>query len=201
MARGVAAGKKPKGKRLVYVPEELIGDVLAIARGRGETIGKFVEEAVRLAIRAHGVGLAPEKAAEALEVLQAQRVLGGSFVPQEALDFMVESVYKSGREELLRRWHEGGKLHGRYLRERFVNPVEALRCFLEATRWDLNEVEAFKEGEAVRLRCVSTALSLEATELLCKFLEGVVVGLGCVVEGLECFKGMVIITFKPGGGR
>ncbi|MEM0313035.1 MAG: hypothetical protein QXQ41_00575, partial [Candidatus Bathyarchaeia archaeon] len=122
--------REPKGKRLVYVPEELIHDVLGIARGRGETIGKFVEEAVRLAIRAYGVGLPPKKAAEALEVLQAQRVLGGAFVPQEVLDFMVESVYKSAREELLRRWHEGGRLHGRYLKERFADPVEALKCFL-----------------------------------------------------------------------
>ncbi|MEM2815813.1 MAG: hypothetical protein QW056_06010 [Candidatus Bathyarchaeia archaeon] len=194
---GESKGKEPKGKRLVYVPEELIEDVLGIARGRGETIGKFVEEAVRLAIRAHDVGLSPEKAAKALEVLQAQRVLGGVFVPQEALDFMVESIYKNEREKLLSCWHEGGKLHGRYLKERFDDPVEALKCFLEATRWDLNEVDSFSDGETVRLRCVSTVLSLEATELLCKFLEGVVNGLGCEIRGVECLKGMVIVTFKP----
>ncbi|MEM1589741.1 MAG: hypothetical protein QW175_04935 [Candidatus Bathyarchaeia archaeon] len=197
MAEGATGIKKPKGKRLVYVPEELISDVLTVARMRGETIGRFVEEAVRLAIRACTVGLTPEKAAETLEVLQAQRILGGVFVPQEALDFMLENVYRSGREELLAKWFEGGRLHGRYLKERFGDPVEALKCFLEATRWDLNEVDVFKEGEAVRLRCVSTALSVEATELLCKFLEGVVAGLACEIVGVECLKGMVVITFKP----
>lgn len=178
------------------MPEELIKDVLSIARGRGETISKFVEEAVRLAMRVHEAGLPMEKAAEALEVLQAQRVLGGAFVPKEALDYMIENVYKSGREELLRRWREGGKLHGRYLKERFADPVEALKCFLEATRWDLNEVHVFRDGATTRLRCVSTALSLEATELLCKFLEGAVEGLTHEIQNVECLKGMVVIAFK-----
>jgi len=185
-----------KGKRLVYVPEDLIGDVLEVSRGRGETVAKFVEEAVRLAVKASNVGLTPEKAAEALEVLQAQKVLGGAFVPQEALDYMMENAYKTGHDGLLAKWFEGGVLHGRYLKERFNDPVEALRCFLEATRWDLNEVDAVRDGEAVRLRCVSTALSVESTELLCKFLEGVVKGLGCAVQNAECLKGMVILTFK-----
>lgn len=197
MVVGKNKGKEPKGKRLVYVPEDLVEDVLEISRGRGESVGKFVEEAVRLAIKANSVGLTPGKAAEALEVLQAQRVLGGAFVPQEALSFMVDTVYRAGREGLFAKWFEGGRLHGRYLKERFGDPVEALKCFLEATRWDLNEVDVFKEGEAVRLRCVSTALSVEATELLCKFLEGVVAGLACEIVGVECLKGMVVITFKP----
>lgn len=190
-------GARPRGKRLVYVSEELIEGVLGIARERGETIGKFVEDAVRLAMRAHAVGLTPEKAAETLEVLHVQRVLGGAFVPKEVMDFMVDAMYKSEREELLKRWHEGGKLHGRYLRERFIDPVEALRCLLEAARWDLNEVSTVRDGENLRIRCVSTALSMEAAELLCKFLEGAISGIGCTVKGVECLRGMVIITFKP----
>lgn len=186
-----------KGKRLVYVPEDLIEDVLEVSRGRGETVAKFVEEAVRLAVKASTVGLSPEKAAEALEVLQAQKVLGGAFVPQDALNYMMENAYKTGRDELLKKWFEGGMLHGRYLKERFNDPVEALRCFLEATRWDLNEVDTVREGGAVRLRCVSTALSLESTELLCRFLEGVLKGLGCELQAVECLKGMVVLSFKP----
>ncbi|MEM2169784.1 MAG: hypothetical protein QW186_08310 [Candidatus Bathyarchaeia archaeon] len=187
---------KSKGKRLVYVPEELVDEALNIARGRGETISKFVEEAVQLAIQACGTGLSLEKAAEVLKVLQAHRVLGGAFIPQGALEFMIESVYKSSREELLKRWHEDGRLYGRYLRERFVDPVEAIKCFLEVTRWDLNEVYALKEGEDIKLGCVSTTLSLEATELLCSFLEGILRGLGCTIKSLECLKGMIIVSFK-----
>ncbi|MEM0489514.1 MAG: hypothetical protein QW707_10025 [Candidatus Bathyarchaeia archaeon] len=188
--------KKLKGKRLVYVPEELIHDVLRIAQGRGETVSKFIEEAVRLAIRAYGVGYPPEKAAEILEVLQAQKVLGGAFVPQEALGFMVESIYNNSREELLKQWYECGRLYGRYLKERFSDPIAALKCFLEVTRWDLNEVEAIKEDKAVMLRCISTALSIKATELLCKFLEGVITGLAYKVQNIECLRGMIIIAFN-----
>lgn len=188
--------KESKGKRLVYVSEELINDVLGIARKRGETVSKFVEDAVQLAIQIHNIGLSLDKAAEVLEVMQAQRALGGVFVPQGVLDFMIESIYKSGREELLKQWYESGRLHGRYLRERFTEPLETLKCFLEATRWDLNEVDALKEGEVVRFRCVSVALSMEATEMLFNFLKGVLEGLGYKIQGTECLKGMIIITFK-----
>ncbi|MEJ5328178.1 MAG: hypothetical protein WHU54_08040 [Candidatus Bathyarchaeia archaeon] len=185
-----------KGKRLVYVPEDLIDAVLDVSRGRGETIGKFVEEAVQLAVKASRVGLSPEKAAKELEVLQVQKVLGGAFVPQEALDYMMENAYNTERDVLLKKWFESGVLHGRYLKERFNNPVEALRCFLEATRWDLNEVDTIRDGCTVRLRCVSTALSMASTELLCKFLEGILKGLGCVLQSVECLKGMVVLSFK-----
>lgn len=186
-----------KGKRLVYVPEDLIEDVLEISRGRGETIGKFVEEAVRLAVKVSSVGLSPEKAAKELEVLQVQKVLGGAFVPQDVLDYVMENAYNTERDMLLKKWFEGGVLHGRYLKERFSDPVEALRCFLEATRWDLNEVDAMRDGGTVRLRCVSTALSMASTELLCRFLEGVLKGLGCELQAAECLKGMVVLSFKP----
>lgn len=189
--------KELKGKRLVYVSEELIHDISDIAKKRGETISKFVEDAVQLAIRIHDIGLSLEKAAEALEVIHAQRALGGVFVPQVALDFMVESIHKSGWDELLKRWHEGGKLHGRYLRERFSNPLKALKNLLEFIRWDLNEVDIYYNKEYMCLRCISTALSLEATELLCKFLEGAIKGLGYEIYGMEYLRGMIIINFKP----
>ncbi|MBC7130083.1 hypothetical protein H5T51_02540, partial [Candidatus Bathyarchaeota archaeon] len=159
---------KGKGKRLVYVPEELIEQVLEISRSRGESIGKFVEDAVRLAIKADNVGLSPEAAAEILEVLYVQRVLGGAFVPQEVLDYVLDNAFKVDKDAFLMKWYDGGRLHGRYLKERFEDPVEALKCFLEATRWDLNEVDVIRNEDGFRLRCVSTAMSMAASELLCR---------------------------------
>ncbi|MBC7129721.1 hypothetical protein H5T51_00685, partial [Candidatus Bathyarchaeota archaeon] len=169
---------------------------LEISRSRGESIGKFVEDAVRLAIKASNIGLTSEEVGDIVEVLHLQRVLGGAFIPQGVLDYVMSSIYKAGKNEFLEKWFESGKLHGRYLKERFKNPVDALRCFLEATRWDLNEVDVIRNENCFRLRCVSTAMSMGATEMLCRFLQGIIIGIGCNITNAECLKGLVIIDFK-----
>jgi len=192
MSRG-----KGKGKRLIYVPEDIIEEVLDIARKRGESISKFVEETLKTAVKTNHMGYNPKKTAETLEVMQAHKVLGGAFVPQEALNYMVENIYKAEKEQLQAKWYESGKLYGKYLKEKFQNPIQALKTFLETTRWDLNEVEAKQEENTAKLRCVSTALTTEATELLAKFIEGTINGLGYQTQKTDCLKGMIIIEFKP----
>jgi len=82
------------------------------------------------------------------------------------------------------------------MRERFNNPAEALKSFLEVSRWDLSEVSVASEGGVTRLRCVSTVLGSEDTELLAKFIEGVVNGFGYKVLKVDVIRGLIIIEFK-----
>ena len=163
-----------KGKRLVYVSEDLLRDVMVFAKREGETIGKFVEEAIKQTLKSCKLGYSPREASELLEVTHANRILGGVFVPQGVLNHMISLAYKADKGQLQAKFYESGRLHGKYLKEKFQNPVQTLKSFLKATRWDLAEVEVKQEGEAVRLRCVSTVLSAEQTELLAKFIEGVI---------------------------
>ncbi|MEM3798387.1 MAG: hypothetical protein QXY74_08170 [Candidatus Bathyarchaeia archaeon] len=187
---------KGKSKRLVYVPEDILEEVLDIARRRGESISKFVEETLKMTVKTSRIGYSPEKAAETIEVIQAQKILGGAFVPQDVLSYLVENSYKAEKEQIQAKWYESGKLQGKYLKEKFQNPVQALKTLLEVTRWDLNEVEAKQEGNTVKLRCISTTLTAEATELLAKFIEGAINGLGYQTQKTDCLKGMIIIEFK-----
>jgi hypothetical protein len=186
----------PKSKKLVYVPGEILDEVMKICRKRGESISKFIEDALKHAVKVEDLGYSLEKAFETLEVIKAQKVLGGVFVPQEVLNFMVGSAYKVGKGELHAKWYESGKLYGKYLKEMFKNPVQALRNFLEATRWDLSGVEATLEGEMVKLRCISTVLTAEGTELLAKFVEGAVNGLGFHVQRVDYVRGIIVVEFK-----
>lgn len=184
------------GKKLVYVPEELINLITEICRRDGITIGRFIEDALKEAIRLRNIGYDLKKAVDALEVIRVHRVLGGAFIPQDLLDFIVGRVYRSDREELLRRYFESGLLYGRYIRGRFRDPIEALKSFLETSRWDLDEVEVTSDGSKWSLRCVSTVLSAEGTEILAKFIEGVVRGLGCEILQMDYIKGMITVEFR-----
>jgi len=187
---------KGKGRRLVYVSEDLVKEATEHAKREGETLGRFVEEAVRRAIKACELGYSPKEASELLEVTHASRILGGAYVPQEVLDHLISLAYRADKERLQAKFYESGRLHGKYLKEKFQNPVQALKSFLQATRWDLAEVEVKQDGSAVKLRCISTVLTAEGTELLAKFIEGAIHGMGYRNVKSDCLKGMLILKFS-----
>jgi len=184
------------GKKLVYVPEDVLNLIAEICRRDGITISKFIEDALREAVRLRSLGCDLKEAVDTIEVIRVHKVLGGAFVPQDLLDFIVERVYSSDREELLKRHFESGLLYGRYIKGRFKHPIEALKSFLETSRWDLDEVEITSNGDVWSLRCVSTVLSANGTEMLAKFIEGVVKGLGYEVLQIDHIRGMITVEFK-----
>lgn len=184
-----------KDKKLVYVPQDLLEEVAKASSSRGETISRFIEEALAQAVRVNMAGYNIQQLGEYFEVMYAQRVLGGAFVPLEVLSYLTAEACKEGMERLGEVWFESGKWHGKYLKERFEDPVEALKSFLEASRWDLSEVEAKKEGKKAKIRCVSTVLKEDATAALAKFIEGIMHGIGYQTEKSDLLKGMIILEF------
>jgi len=185
-----------KSKRLVYVSEDLIREAMEIARSEGKSLGVFVEESLRLALSAKKMGYSLKDASELLEVIHANRILGGAFIPLDVFNRLVKAAYRSGRKKFKERWYESGMLHGKYLKERFEDPVEAFKAFLEAARWDLSEVEVKENGDTIRLRCFSTVLTKEGTETLLKYVEGAFHSMGYETVKSEYLKGMIILEFK-----
>lgn len=189
MARG-------KGKKLVYVSEALVEGMARVSKDKGESMTKLVEDALKQSVRVNEEGYDVKQVADFFNVMQTHRVLGGVFVPSDVLDFLVDSVYPDMREQLIAKWFDSGRWNGKYLREKSENPVETLGRFLELSRWDLNEVEVKDLGDSVKVRCVSTVLSKAGTELLAKYIEGVMDGLGYKTEKTDYLKGMIVIESK-----
>jgi hypothetical protein len=185
-----------KGKRLVYVSEDLLEKVAKVTRDEGVSLSKLVEATLMEAVKVNELGYTSKQMAEFFNVLQTNRVLGGLFVPSGVLDFMVEKCCKNDLQQLQALWFDSGKWNGKYLKEKFQNPVEAFGHFLELSRWDLNEVDVKEVGSTLKVRCVSTVMSIEGTQLLAKFIEGVVNGLGYNTEHVDCLKGMIILESK-----
>ena len=186
-----------KGKKLVYVSEDLCEEAKKASRELGYSLIKFVESSVALGLSAAKLGYTPERASEVLSALRAQRALGGAFVPQGVLNLIAEGPEEL-RKELLRASYEAGLAHGRYLREKSQDPLQSLKTFLEVTRWDLSEVEVEQEGRTFKLRCVSTSHTARATELLTKFVEGLISGLGYQVQKVDWMRGIIIVEFRAG---
>jgi len=125
-----------KGKRLVYVSEGLIDKASKVSRDEGVSLSKLVESALTEAIKVNELGYNSKHMAEFFNVLQTNRVLGGLFVPSGVLDYMIELCDKGDSQRLQVLWYESGKWNGKYLKEKFADPVEAFKNFLELSRWE-----------------------------------------------------------------
>ena len=187
-----------KGKKLVYVSEGLIERASKVSRDEGVSLSKLVENALTEAIKVNELGYNSKQMAEFFNVLQTNRILGGLFVPSGVLDYMIELCGKGDRQRLQVLWYESGKWTGKYLKETFADPVDAFKQFLELSRWDLNEVDikALGGSSSVKVRCVSTVMNVEGTQLLSKYIEGVLSGLGYSTLHLDVLKGMIILESK-----
>jgi hypothetical protein len=186
--------QKPRGKKLVYVSEEIVDAISEITRKRGESITKFVEDVLKQGVKVDSLGYTPEEIGKIIEVIQVQRVLGGTFMPLDVLNFISSSEYSSKKDGLEAKWHESGRLYGRYIKERFNDPIEIFKSFLGVMRWDLNEISYSKEGDAISLRCVSTSLGIDGTRFLSEFLIGAVEAMGFRLLKSDFMKGMIILN-------
>ncbi len=69
-----------KGKRLVYVSEDLLSQAAAVSRDEDISLGKLVENSLLQAVKVNKLGFRTDQMADLFDVLQGNRVLGGLFV-------------------------------------------------------------------------------------------------------------------------
>jgi hypothetical protein len=185
-----------KGKKLVYVSEDLIEKASKVSRDEGISLSKLVEGALTESVKVNELGYTSKQMADFFNVMQTHRVLGGLFVPSGVLEYMIENSCKNDSSKLQNLWYESGRWSGKYLKEKFSQPIEAFRQFLGLSRWDINEVNMKEDGASVKIRCVSTVMSVDGTQLLAKYVEGVMNGMNYKTAGSDILKGMIILDFK-----
>ncbi len=186
---------RSKGKRLIPVPEALLKGLMDASSKEGKPLNSYIEEALQQAVKVFETGQNLEGMVRYFEILQSQKASGAIFTPLNVFDFMTRKVYATDKEKLLDVWFESGKWYGKYLREKFENSVQALADLLQAARWDLNEVNVKEIDGKLKLRCTSTALTKEGTELLLKFISGALDGMECKTLKSEFMKGLILVEF------
>ena len=157
----------------------------------------MLAEVLRLALKANNLGYSPRRSSRISGHYASSTELGRSFYSKGCSDLSEQqSLWNGEIEQLQKKWYESGKWHGKYLNEKFKDPVQALKKFLKATRWDLSEVEVKKTENTVKFRCISTLLTGEGTKLLVKFIEGAMHSMGYQTDKSDTLKGMIILEFK-----
>lgn len=187
-----------RGKKLTLVPTDLLERLMRISNREGKTLYSFVSEIFEQALRVYESKHTLQEVVDFFELMETQRASGAVITPVDVLTYLIGEVYPSGKEVLYERWYESGRWYGKYLLDRFhnQNQVEALGKLLAVTRWDLKEVLVEEEGGVVKVRCVSPLLPLENTELLVRFVEGVMDSLGYKVRKEDFMRGIVLLEFE-----
>lgn len=189
------SGGRSKGKRLIPIPETLLRGLMEASSKEGKPLNRYIEEALQQAVKVFEAGQNLKGMVRYFEILQSQKASGAIFTPLTVFDFLTSKVYATDKEKLLDVWFESGKWYGKYLTEKFEDPVQALADLLQAARWDLNEVNVKEIDGKVKFRCTSTALTKEGTELLLKFIEGALDGMECETVKSEFMRGLVLVEF------
>jgi len=189
------SGGQSKGKRLIPIPEALLKGLMDASSKDGKTLNGYIEEALQQAVKVFQSGQNLNGMVHYFEILQSQKASGAIFMPLTVFDFLTQKVYATNKEQLLDVWFESGKWYGKYITEKFENPVQALADLLRAARWDLTEVNVKEINGELKLRCTSTSLTKEGTELLLKFISGALDGMACKILKNEFMKGLILVEF------
>jgi hypothetical protein len=185
-----------RSKRLVFIPEDLLERIVDASLKERKPLAQYIEEALWEAVRAREMGMGLKEAVRLAELIQAHRASGALLVPLNVAEYMIKRVYAAERDQLRGEWYKGGIWYGRYLAEKFDDPVQAMADLLRATRWDLNEVGVKGSGGRIKFTCISTTLTEEGATLLAAFLEGSMHSLGYRTERREQMKGLVVLEFS-----
>ncbi len=190
--------EKSTSKRLISVPSDLLEEVNIASVKEDSSASKFIEDALKHAVKMNELGVSSNQLIELCAVLNAYRVLGGVFVPMDVLTYLTNKAYTEDKAAFQAKWYDSGLWYGKFLKEKFTDPVLTFKSFLEATRWDLSEVDVTHDTRSgsIKLRCISNVMTNQETELLVKFIEGVMHSLGYQIEKRDYMRGIAAVEFK-----
>lgn len=189
-------GKSRKDKKLILVPKSVVNELMFIANKQGKPFYGFVTETLEHVLKVYGSEHSLEEVVDFYELMEIYRSAGAKIVPDDLLNYLFSKSYETDREILQGKLYEFGQLCGKSLISKRAEPTEALEGFLSAAGWDLNEVVVAKEDGKVKIRCVSPVLSMEKTELLLKFVDGIMHELGYEARKQDYVKGIISLEYE-----
>lgn len=191
--------KQSKDKKLVWVRADILSQINRIANREGKTITTFVNEVLEQSVRVYDMKLTLTDVIDLYMLTRMSREGGNLTIPRDVVKYLVSKVYHSNREELMQIFHDTGAWFGKYMMARMggENLVEHLRQILYVSIWDVNEVYVDKNGNIISIRCVAPQLSMEETELLASYMDGMLYSIGLKPIEREVIRGIIMV--KAGG--
>jgi hypothetical protein len=188
-------GSARKGdKKFIAVRGDLLQKAIEISNRRGKSFYGFVNEVFEQAIKAEEMDSTLAEIVEKYKFIETLRKAGAVMVTLDLLNYCLDQLLETRSKDLLERWYESGVWYGKYLSAKFENPLEALSKTLNMYFWEISEIRFFSNSDGTAtIKIIAPNQSHEHTELLAKFVEGVVNSLNYKISKREFWKGIIIL--------
>lgn len=187
-----------KEKKLILVRNDLLKEIIKITAKEGKTVFAFTNEVFEQALKAHQMQTSLPEVLEFYMLSQLEKDVGSIIITSDLLNYMTKKLYKTDKEDLLKKWYDAGLWHGKYLSVKFPkeNWIQIFAKLIKTCSWNITDFAIADEGENINIRCISPNFTSENTEVFQKFLEGVLHSSDYKTLKNERLKGMILLEFK-----
>jgi len=193
---GRAQDEKPREKKLIRAPEDLVDELNEAAAQQGKTFYRYVTEIFEQALEAYRMKKTLGSMVDSYKLTEISRKTGVVAVPGEFLELGLVRASDDGGE-FLQIWHQTGRMYGLLLKGKFIDELDALVRLVKESLLLVNEVEVKAEEGSKTLRFVTPSISEERSGLLLGFIEGALASLGYEVVEKKEYKGIIDIKITP----
>ncbi|WP_309492972.1 hypothetical protein [Candidatus Hecatella orcuttiae] len=175
---------------------DLLHKVIEISNRRGTTVYGFVNEIFEQAIKADELNATPTQVVEYYSLMETMKKAGAVIITLDILNHCIEKLSRIDKD-LSKKWYTSGLWYGKYLSAKFQDPLETLKKILTTCFWEITEVELIqKDEENLTLRVLAPNHTEVHTELLLRFVEGIVNSLDYKVQREEHWKGIILLDLQ-----
>jgi len=187
-----------KGKKLILIRNDLLEEAIRITAKEGKTVYAFTNEVFEQALKAYEMQTTPAELAEFYALMKLEKDSGATIIPVDLLNYMLTKLYKTDKEELLKKWYEAGHWCGKYLsiKSQTDDWTQTLEKLMKKCAWNITDFSISPQQENVNIKCVIPHFTLESTEAFTRFLEGAIHSAGYKTVKNEYLKGIILLTFK-----
>jgi len=187
-----------KGRKLILIRSDLLDKIAEITAKEGKTMFGFTNEVFEQVLKTHEMNSNIADVVDFYMLMQIDKDTGATVIPLNVLEYAMKKLYEENREELLGKWYEAGLWYGKYISSKFhdTEPLDIILKLMKDCMRNLTNFSVLRKEEQIKVRAMSPHLSLEQTEALSKFLEGILHSLNYFTSKDECLKGMILLEFK-----
>lgn len=184
-------------RKFLAAREDIANEFINLAKKKGMTVTKLLNETLRNAIALERNGLTLNKAVDEYLVIKTAQESGFILVPAELIYDLLDKVTAKAIEEIMDNWKNIGKWCGKCFSTRFTNnPHELLRTYVANIIWGLSDFIVEGDSESISIRCIGSALNEKYTRGIANFIEGFMESLDYKCIRKDIVKGIISLKLR-----
>ena len=100
---------KPKEKKLIRAPEDLVDELGDAATRQGKTFYRYVTEIFEQALEANKMNKTLSSIIDSYKLSEISRKTGVVAVPRDFLELGLDRIFSEGQEDLIKIWFQTGQ--------------------------------------------------------------------------------------------